>query len=110
MNAICFFKQYHVKPFIDGDGLKLSGLSSLTERDAQSVIRYAKSFRERIVEELSNNSSDFGTCKAAATWDYGPYKDKGLLCFYDAMFRGRAGKPVPCSVAKCRKTNQEGNH
>jgi DNA primase len=48
-------------------------------------------------------AQDCGSCPAAAFWDYAGYKGKGLICFYDAYFRGKAGKPVPCSACVCPK-------
>lgn len=36
-------------------------------------------------------------CPAAATWDFGHYARLGLLCFHDAYFKIRAGKPKPCA-------------
>jgi len=112
MNALCFFKKYQVKPYLSGHKLKITRLSKLVKTDAERVIEYAKRHREEIINELKSNPVDCELCRASGTWDYRQYRDKGLLCFYHAAIRGKAGKPVPCDVQKnnCPKISENYGH
>ncbi len=100
MKALCFFKKYQVKLYLDCKKLNITGLSKLVKSDAETVIQYAKRNKKQIIEELKGDPVDCELCRASGTWDYGPYKDKGLICFYHAVIRCRAGKPIPCEQIK----------
>jgi hypothetical protein len=104
MSVTAFLKKYAIAPALDGDSIKLSGLSKLSKADAQSVIEYAQNHKREIITEIKIQHC--ASCPAGAEWAYGSYKGKGLICFYDAYFRGRAGKPAPCSMAICPKNNE----
>ena len=40
------------------------------------------------------------TCPAAVEWKWRTYANLGKICFHNAAFLGKPGKPVPCSVAE----------
>jgi hypothetical protein len=71
------------------------------ERNAERPVEQAEKGRNDGWNDLEKTECD--SCPAAATWDYGPYRGKGRLCFYDAYFQGKAGKPAPCSIVKCQR-------
>jgi putative DNA primase/helicase len=48
------------------------------------------------------------SCPAAGFWDNIKYARQGMLCFFDAFYRGKSGKPKPCTNirSQCPRLNR----
>ena len=100
-SPLSFFEQIRVKVYLSGpDRLQLLGLDRLPHDEARACIDYARRHKSAIISRLKQRPTACEVCPAAATWDYGLYASKGLLCFYTAWFLCRSGSPAPCESAR----------
>jgi len=63
----------------------------------------------RRVEDSLSGVADCSNCPASGTWNYAGYHGK-QLCFHQAYYIGKSGKPVVCDIANlnCPKTPKKG--
>ena len=81
-----------------GGGLKLRGSGQSGPR----AVEYVRAHRAEILAALSQSGrpGECESCPAAGHWDYSTYASLGLLCFHQAFYLGKPGKPKPCQHAR----------
>ena len=106
MSAITVITDLGLAASATPDGrLEITGLSKLRPKEREEIINFARDHKPAILAALaqSGGPGECESCPAAGYWDYSNYAGQGLLCFHYAYFRGKTGKPKPCSEtrAKC---------
>jgi hypothetical protein len=97
-SVLSIFQEYGILVSISGpDKIELAGLSKLDPDKYQRVLSYAKEKKPEIIRALAVGNCE--PCPASGFWDYSHYAGK-RLCFYNAVFEFRSGKPEPCEVVK----------
>jgi hypothetical protein len=87
----------------DGQLLVHGSVSKLSQGAMQGLYAYIKTRKQEIIAALSQSGEpgQCETCPAAGFWDYAGYTGK-RLCFYDAYFLGKPGRPIPCQDARAQ--------
>jgi hypothetical protein len=86
-----------LRPQATNDGqLHIFGDTSAMEKgELAELYDYIKTNKQLIIKALaqSGRPGECESCPASANWEHGQYAGKGLICFYQAYYRGRPGKP-----------------
>lgn len=100
MSAISVLNDAGVQASIEqSGGLKLRGLSRLSAEQKEQIINYARNHKPVILAALNQNGEpgQCESCPAAGYWDHSAYAGCGLICFHQAYYLGKPGKPSPCT-------------
>lgn len=87
----------------------LTGLAQLPAEQREQLRVYILKYSSEIKAALGQSAmpGECESCPASAVWDYAQYANQGLLCFHYAYFRGRPGKPTPCSTMRANCPRKE---
>ena len=90
---------------VDGDSLKIDGLSSLKGELKNQVIQYAKDYKREIIFELQehlNEALSGETVDGQMQKQYCPARCKSSgKCYGIAYFNGKPGKAHECIEIQC---------
>ena len=113
MSVLTPLQDMRVSVFLSDTGnLKIQGRASQLDRSQiDSAIQYARIHKPAIIAALSQNGSSgqCESCPAAGYWDQSSYAGYGLLCFHNAYYLGKSGKPNPCGEIRkrCPRTDKQ---
>jgi hypothetical protein len=95
---------------VDGRLQIFGDISLLDKQEAEKLYHYIKQNKHLIIAALSQSSApgQCESCPAAGYWDNIKYARQGMLCFFDTFYRGKSGKPKPCTSirSQCPRLNR----